>query len=129
MKSLFFLHLSSQIEIPAFAGIWRRGRVARQRSAKPSTAVRVRSTPLTNLQVTLGVFFMLNFYEKLIKVEQNLLLMKNESAQHLKESSGYLGFFILILWDTFFRAKTLRRSVENEKIRIISLRYYETRRD
>lgn len=45
--------------IANFAGIekWFRGRVVRQRSAKPCTAVQIRSEPLKIKDALFGVFF------------------------------------------------------------------------
>ena len=59
----------SKYVFDGFFSNWRRGRVARQRSAKPSTAVRIRSTPQTNLQVFLGGFFYDKFLEKILYLD------------------------------------------------------------
>ena len=69
--------------------------MARLSSAKAATAVRIRSTPLLNLQVILGGFFIINFYKKLIKEIQQFSRNLGTIHTYFKPSTLLRGFFII----------------------------------
>lgn len=58
--------------------IWRCGRVARQRSAKPSTAVRIRSAPLFSLYLLL--LYLIHFYPHLLFLNNEELIQWGGTA-------------------------------------------------